>query len=74
MEPAEQAALVFSSEFVFPHSQHAPAFLPECFRYKPIASLVAGDFFQPELRVIFRFHTVSRATVPEAAVDEHDEL
>jgi hypothetical protein len=56
---------------VLPNAHHAPAFLPERFRHEPIAGLIAGNFLEPELRIVLRFHPMLRTAMPEATVDKY---
>ena len=74
VESGDESSLVFLCELVFPNSQHAPTFLPERFRDESIAHLIARNFLEPELRVALRLYAMLGTAVPEASVDEYDQL
>lgn len=73
-QTGEEAALVFSRQFMLPQTQHAPAAGAELAGDEEVAGLVAGDLGPPEFRVLLGLGGVDRAAVPEAAVDEDGEF
>lgn len=72
-EAGEEAGEVFAGEFVLPDAKDAPAGFAERAVDEAISGLIAGDFGEPEFRVLLGLCAVDRAAVPEAAVDEDGE-
>jgi hypothetical protein len=59
---------------VLPEAEDRPALPAQRPGDEPIPGLIAGQLFQPKLRVVPRLRRMLRAAVPEAAVNEDGEF
>jgi hypothetical protein len=57
---------------MFPHANHSPAAVSKRSRYKPIASLIAGEFLFPEIPIVFGCIGMVRAAMPETAIHKNN--
>jgi hypothetical protein len=55
---------------VFPYANYTPTGVPQASISVGITSLVGSDLFDPEVAILPRNRSVSRAAVPKAPVDE----
>lgn len=62
------------SVVVLPESQHRPAVLSEDFVHAAVSVPIGVDLLAPPVGIGFGCRGVDGAAVPEAAVEEHDEL
>ena len=64
---------MFSGEGMFPDSHDPPSGFSQQAVHRQIPPSIANDLGAPEFRVLFRPRGMRGATMPEAAVDKHDE-
>ncbi len=60
-----------TTQFVFPDAQDPPAALPEGAIDKSVAGLVRVKFPVPKIAILSRGGVMSRAPMPETAIDKH---
>jgi hypothetical protein len=56
---------------MFPHSYHAPAFIPQVLAYLPVSSTVSAYFFVPIFKIRTRAPIAPRTPMPKTPVDKH---